>query len=64
MFYFCTPKTWQSQRFSDIFNVYRKENGLRLIQPVFHFEPPITSENQNLLMLLGGIEMEHRFKMD
>ena len=25
MFYFYTPKTSESQRFSDIFNVYRKE---------------------------------------
>ena len=34
MFYFYTPKTSESQRFSDTFNLYRKEiltyNGIRL----------------------------------
>ena len=76
MCYFYTPKKSESLRFSDIFNMYRKGaltyNGVRLqanivghlIQPVFYFYCPKTSETQNLLMFSGGMEGGHRLKMD
>ena len=37
MFYFYTPKASESQSFSDIFNVYRRDNNLKWLKTAIYY---------------------------